>query len=88
MAIAGSDSATIFVSGTASITNSETQHVGDPGKQTDQTLDNIAALIGADNFEGHGIPSMGATLDDLALVRVYIKNQEDYAIVREVCEKR
>ena len=88
MAIAGSDSATIFVSGTASITNSETQHVGDPGKQTTETLDNIEALISADNFEKHGIQAMGATLDDLALVRVYIKNQEDYAIVREVCEKR
>jgi enamine deaminase RidA (YjgF/YER057c/UK114 family) len=88
MAIAGADSATIFVSGTASITDSETKHIGDPGKQTDQTLDNIAALISADNFEGHGIPAMGATLDELALVRVYIKNQEDYAVVREVCEKR
>lgn len=88
MAIAGSDSATIFVSGTASITNSETQHVGDPGKQTTETLDNIEALISADNFEKHEIHGMGATLDDLALVRVYIKNQEDYAIVREVCEKR
>jgi enamine deaminase RidA (YjgF/YER057c/UK114 family) len=88
MAIAGADSATIFVSGTASITDSETKHIGDPGKQTDQTLENIAALISAENFDSHGVPAMGATLDDLALVRVYIKNQEDYAAVREVCEKR
>jgi enamine deaminase RidA (YjgF/YER057c/UK114 family) len=88
MAVAGQESATIFVSGTASITNSETQHVGDPGKQTEQTLDNIAALISADNFENHGIRAMGATLDDMAFVRVYVKNQEDYAVVREVCETR
>ena len=88
MAIAEPDSATIFVSGTASITDSETQHVGDPGMQTSETLDNIAALISADNFDGHGIPGLGATLADLALVRVYIKNQEDYLTVREVCEQR
>ncbi len=88
MAIAGPDSATIFVSGTASITNSETQHVGDPGKQTAETLDNIEALISGDNLARHGVPGLGATLHDLALVRVYVKNQEDYAVVREVCEKR
>ncbi len=88
MAIAGQDSATIFVSGTASITNSETQHVGDAGKQTDQTLDNIAALIGGANLESHGVHGLDATLDHLALVRVYIKYQEDYATVREVCERR
>ena len=28
------------------------------------------------------------TLDDLALVRVYIKNQEDYSQTRAVCEQR
>ncbi|MHB8899991.1 MAG: Rid family hydrolase [Thermoguttaceae bacterium] len=88
MAVAGKDAATVFVSGTASITNSETQHVGDPGMQTEQTLDNIAALIGADNFESHGIHRIGATLADLAFVRVYVKNQADYAVVREVCERR
>ncbi len=88
MAIAGPGSATVFVSGTASITNSETQHVGDPGKQTVQTLDNIEALIGAANFKKHGIPGIGATLEDLAFVRVYVKNQEDYSVVQEMCEKR
>jgi enamine deaminase RidA (YjgF/YER057c/UK114 family) len=88
MAIAGPGGATIFVSGTASITSSETQHMGDPRGQTEQTLDNIAALIGADNFAEHGVPNLGATLGDLALARVYIKNQEDYAAVRAVCERR
>jgi len=88
MAIAGPGAATIFVSGTASITSSETQHMGDPQGQTEQTLDNIAALIGADNFAQHGIPNLGATLGDLALARVYIKNQEDYAAVQAVCERR
>jgi enamine deaminase RidA (YjgF/YER057c/UK114 family) len=88
MAIAGGDVASIFVSGTASITGSETQFVGDVEGQTHQTLDNIAALIGQDNFRQHGVSGLGATLDDLALVRVYIKSQDDYAKTRAVCEER
>ena len=53
-----------------------------------QTLDNIAALISGDNLRRHGLPGFGATLDDLALVRVYVKRQEDYPAVREVCRAR
>ena len=88
MAVAVGNSATIFISGTASITNSESRFVGDVAGQTHLTLDNIAALIGADNFRHHGVPSLGSTLDDLALVRVYIKRQEDYDRCRAVCEAR
>ena len=88
MVVAAGDTATTFISGTASITDSETQHLGDVVKQTEQTLDNIAALIGEDNFARHAMPGLGATLDDLALVRVYIKHQEDYPKTREVCRRR
>ena len=35
-----------------------------------------------------GLVRGGATLEGLAFVRVYIKQQEDYAKVRAVCEKR
>ena len=56
--------ATIFVSGTASITNQETRHIGDVVAQTHETL------------------------DKMALLRVYIKRQEDYAKTRAVCEAR
>ena len=80
--------ATIFISGTASITDSETRHVGDAAAQTDETLDNIAALISEENLSRHGLPGLGTALDSLGLVRVYIKRQEDYARVRAVCEKR
>jgi len=31
---------------------------------------------------------LGATLDDMALMRVYIKRQEDYAVVRDLCQAR
>ena len=88
MAVAAGDSATIFVSGTASITASETQFIGDVAGQTGQTLDNIAALISRDNLTNHGIPNIGATLDTMVLARVYIKYQEDYEKVKAVCEER
>ena len=86
MAIAADDWATVFISGTASITGSETRFIGDVEGQTRQTLENIGALVSADNFESHGLPGFGATLEDLALVRVYIKYQEDYQKTRRVCE--
>lgn len=88
MAISCGGYATIFISGTASITTSETRHIGDAERQTEETLDNIAALIGEENLGRHGLPGLGTTLDSLGLARVYIKRQEDYARVRAVCEKR
>lgn len=88
MALSCGPFATIFISGTASITESETQYVGDVEGQTRQTLDNIEALISEDNLRRHGMPGLGTTLDGLALVRVYIKRQEDYARTRAACEAR
>jgi enamine deaminase RidA (YjgF/YER057c/UK114 family) len=80
--------ATIFISGTASITSSETQHPGDAAAQTQETIDNIAVLISEDNMTRHGLPGFGTSLNGLGLMRAYIKRQEDYATVRSVCEKR
>jgi enamine deaminase RidA (YjgF/YER057c/UK114 family) len=88
MALSCGPYATIFVSGTASITDSETRHVGDVEAQTRQTLDNIEALISADNLARHGMPGLRATLEDLAGIRVYIKRGEDYEKTRRVCEAR
>jgi enamine deaminase RidA (YjgF/YER057c/UK114 family) len=78
----------IFISGTASITHSETRHAGDAAAQTRETLDNIAALISGENFSRHGLPGLGTTLDGIGLVRVYIKRKDDYQRVRAVCEER
>ena len=50
---------TILISGTASITHSQTRHVGDAVKQTEETLDNIAALIAEENLARHGLPGLG-----------------------------
>ena len=88
MAITGGRCITILVSGTASITDSETRFVGDVAGQTGQTLDNIAALISEDNLTCHGLPGPGATLNGLAFARVYIKQQEDYEKAKAVCTER
>jgi enamine deaminase RidA (YjgF/YER057c/UK114 family) len=80
--------ATLFISGTASITNSETRHAGDVVAQTHETLENIIALISEYNLSRHGLAGRGTTLDGLAVARVYIKRPEDYARVRAVCEQR
>ncbi|MEI8371546.1 MAG: hypothetical protein WCJ35_01805 [Planctomycetota bacterium] len=79
---------TIFISGTASITHAQTRHLGDAAKQTEETLDNIAALIAEENITRHGLPGLGTSLASLGVARVYIKRPEDYAAVRAICEKR
>jgi enamine deaminase RidA (YjgF/YER057c/UK114 family) len=88
MALSCGQYTTIFISGTASITASETRHIGDAPAQAGETLENIAALISEDNLNGHGLPGLGTTLEGLGLARVYIKYPEDYPAVRAVCEQR
>ena len=60
MALSCGRQAVIFISGTASITCSETRHRRDAVAQTEETLDNIEALISEDNLAGHGLPGFGA----------------------------
>ena len=79
---------TTWISGTASIVNSETVHPGDVEKQTEQTLTNIERLIDAENFGRLGWDGVGATFEDLAKMRVYVKRPEDYEKCRAVCERR
>jgi enamine deaminase RidA (YjgF/YER057c/UK114 family) len=79
---------TTWVSGTASIVDSDSRHPGDPEKQTEQTIDNIERLIAAENFTRHGLKGAGAGLHDLAKIRVYLKHPEDLAKCRAICERR
>jgi enamine deaminase RidA (YjgF/YER057c/UK114 family) len=88
MSLITPDYVTTWVSGTASVVHSEACHPGNVVAQTEQTLDNIKALIAADNFACHGQMEAGATLQDLAKVRVYVKRAADYADCRAVCERR
>jgi enamine deaminase RidA (YjgF/YER057c/UK114 family) len=82
------DYVTTWISGTASIVNSETLYVGNLEKQTEQTIDNIERLIAPENFTLHGVKGAGARLHDLAKIRVYLKRAEDLAKCRAVCERR
>ncbi len=88
MSVLLGDYATTWISGTASIVNAESVFPGDIERQTHQTLDNIERLIAPENFALHGVPRAGATLADLAKVRVYVKRMEDYPRCRAVCERR
>ncbi|MGI6401497.1 MAG: dioxygenase [Thermoguttaceae bacterium] len=88
MAVSFNERASVFVSGTASIVDQKTVHIGDVAAQTHQTLDNIEALISGENIAKYGIPGFDATLADLAVARVYVKLLGDYPAVREICEKR
>ncbi len=88
MAMRIGDHVTTWISGTASIVNAETVHPGDIEKQTEQTLTNIERLIDSANFERLGWSDAGATLDDLAKIRVYVKHHDDYEKCRAVCERR
>jgi enamine deaminase RidA (YjgF/YER057c/UK114 family) len=82
------DYVTTWVSGTASIVDSESRHLGDPEKQTAQTIDNIERLISSDNFASHGLKGAGASLRDLAKIRIYLKRAGDLAKCRRICEHR
>jgi enamine deaminase RidA (YjgF/YER057c/UK114 family) len=88
MAVAAGNECIIFVSGTASITDSESRHIEDPVKQTEQTLDNIAALIDGENLSRHGISGIACGLGNLECVRVYVKRPSEFTAIRQACERR
>ncbi|MBK8040789.1 MAG: dioxygenase [Verrucomicrobiaceae bacterium] len=88
MAVRAGEFVTTWISGTASIVNSETVFKGDAVGQTEQTLTNIEKLIAPENFARLGWEDAGATLDDLAKIHVYVKHAEDFEKVRAVCERR
>ena len=87
MAVVQGHFVSTLVSGTASIVSSKTCHPGDIVRQTEQTIENIERLIAPENFAHHGLPGAGATLKDIAKLRVYVKHQQDYEQCREVCER-
>lgn len=88
MAVVQGHFVSLLVSGTASIVNTRTCHAGDIVRQTEQTIENIKRLIAPENSARHGLPGAGATLKDIAKLRVYVKQQQDYEKCREVCERR
>jgi enamine deaminase RidA (YjgF/YER057c/UK114 family) len=58
-----------YISGTASIDNNgDVLHIGDVIKQTQRTLENIAALMSESN----------ASIEDMKLIIVYLRDRADY----------
>ena len=88
MALVLEDYVTTWISGTASVVNSESCHEGKLEKQTEQTIDNIERLIAPENFSLHGAPGVGASLHDLAKIRVYLKRGRDFSKCRAICQRR
>jgi hypothetical protein len=73
----------IYVAGTASLISDSVAHVGNIEAQTYETLNNINTLLGAENMKNYGIEA-DFNLKDLEAIRVYIKNEEDYELVKKI----
>lgn len=77
--IAYKDRSHIFISGTASIDScGDILHPGDVFKQLDRTLVNIEALLNEAN----------ATMDDMQVLLVYLRDPNDHAPIRKKLEQR
>lgn len=75
----------IYLAGTASLLGEDVAWVGDPERQVQETLANMAAVIDDENVSPHGIRP-GFTLGDLRHLRVYVKRRADYERVRAAVE--
>jgi enamine deaminase RidA (YjgF/YER057c/UK114 family) len=78
---------TIFVSGTASIIGQETIGIEDIEEQTVITIDNINKLTDQRRI-GNLISSGCIDWGKYILLRVYVKNQENFTKVKSICKAR
>lgn len=77
--------ATLFISGTASITGHETRHAGDLAAQAEKTAGNLETLVRAAE-ERTGTPFR---LDDPAgALKVYVRREADHPLVRDIIGRR
>jgi hypothetical protein len=75
---------TLFISGTASIIGQETVGKGDVNEQTLVTIENIMKLADVERINkvtGNPVLMPGK----FSLLRVYVKKQEDFNAVKEIC---
>ena len=76
---------TVYISGTASIQNEVTLGEGDVETQSKVTIENITNLIAVETLKSLNVSkSPGAR--DYTFIRIYIKNQEDYSRVKQLCD--
>jgi enamine deaminase RidA (YjgF/YER057c/UK114 family) len=74
----------VFVSGTAAIRGEESLSGDDVARQTKLTLENIESLVQQENLSCY---KQFSTFRFDAM-RVYIKNENDFEMVRNICEQR
>lgn len=77
----------IFVSGTASIIAADTVYSDDVKMQTLTTIENIFVLLSAENLKLYNINGISIE-KNLKLIKVYIRDWNDYVIVKKLCEKK
>lgn len=77
---------TIFVSGTASIVGEETVYLDNIVMQTETTIENIEILLSSQNLQKYNIKDI-SFIENLKYIKVYIKNWEEYSIIKNICEK-
>ncbi len=77
---------TVFISGTASIIHSETQHVEDVVKQTEESLLNIEYLLSEENLKKYHV--RGFSLNTIQSLKVYVRNTSDYALIKQTIESK
>ena len=77
---------TLYISGTASIIGQETVGIGDIERQTIVTIENIKKL--SDPARISELVSRSHIPEEkYGLLRAYIKRQNDFGVVRQICEK-
>jgi chorismate lyase/3-hydroxybenzoate synthase len=79
------DGATLFVSGTASITGHETRHAGDLAAQIDRTADNLETLVHAAEAASGAAFRLDAPT---SIMKAYVRRPEDYPLVRDCVAQR
>jgi enamine deaminase RidA (YjgF/YER057c/UK114 family) len=85
--LSGKNRSTLFISGTASIIGQDTIGIEDIEKQTIVTLDNISKLIDQTRL-GQITTGNDKEWGKYLLLRVYVKNQNDFPTVKSICNKR
>ncbi|MFI9503025.1 FkbO/Hyg5 family chorismatase [Nocardia sp. NPDC052566] len=84
LAHGGAGTESLFISGTASILGHATVAPGDVERQCEIALDNIRALVGAENLRAHDI-GHGYRLSAIRRAKVYVRHREHLAMVRRKC---
>jgi enamine deaminase RidA (YjgF/YER057c/UK114 family) len=82
--LSGKVKSTLFISGTASIIGQDTIGTDDVDKQTFVTIDNINKLTDQKRI-GQNISDKDIDWGKFILIRVYVKNQQDFSGVKSIC---